>query len=145
MPTIGIVVAFLQFYEREGVRAIAVDFIRTGETEGRLPAEISGGHEQIHGANGIDIKVVIGDRGGFVVRRLGGGVDDEIRSLVSEQIAYAWSVTNVQGVMTITGKRADELLNHRTSRALMPKKLRTHIIVNAHDIPAFAAEYANTR
>src|SRR2546426_211905 len=139
----GVVVPFFQLHQGEGVRAIAIDLIRARKTEWRIPAEVAGRHQHIHGPTGIHIKVLVGDRSRLVMRGLGCCVDDEIGPLVPEQVAYTLPITNVQGMVPIAGEGGEQLLHHGPCRALLAKKLRPHVIVDPDDLPALTAEYAH--
>src|SRR5262245_39982258 len=46
-------------------------------------------------------------------------------------------------MVSVVRKGGNQLLNHRSSRSLIPKKLCAHIIVDPDDIPTLAAEDAN--
>ena len=87
----GIVVALVEFDERQRIGPVTVDLVRAGKTERRFRAEIARGHQHIHGAQRIHVEIVVGDGRGFVMRRLRGGVNDELRPLrVSNTCRTAW-------------------------------------------------------
>ena len=84
----GVVVAFFELSQRQIIRAVAVDFIGAGETERRFLAEIASGNQQVHGAEGIDVKIVVRNSRGLVVRGLGGSVNNELRPLGFQYVAH---------------------------------------------------------
>ena len=59
VQAMGVVIPHIPFHQRQGVRAVAIDLIGTGEAEWCIPAEVAGSHQQVHGTDGIHIKVVV--------------------------------------------------------------------------------------
>ena len=138
----GVVVAPFQLDDRQRIGAIAVNFVRAGEAEGRFGAEIARGHQQIQGGGGVHVEIVIGDRGGFVVRRLGRRMDYKIRPLGGKKIADLLAVADIQVLVTIARTGVDQLLYDRARGALAPEEPGAHVIVDANNLPPLFAKEA---
>lgn len=70
--------ACFEFLECDGIVSGAVNLVRAHVDERRFGAGLAGGFEGIEGADGVGVEIVEGDRGGAVVRRLGGSVDGDV-------------------------------------------------------------------
>ncbi len=100
---IGVVPAGFQFGEGDGVGAVAIDLVGGHVDEGRLRVGLAGGFKQVERADGVGIEVVERNGGGAVVRRLGGGVDDGIRTESGEQVEHALAVADIEFVVVEGG------------------------------------------
>ncbi len=97
---VGVVPAGVQLGQSNGIRPVTIDLIGGHVDEGGFRAGLAGGFEEIQGSNGIGVKVVKRDRGGAVVRGLGGGVDDGIGPQGLQQGEHAGTVADVELVVS---------------------------------------------
>ena len=139
----GVVVALVEFDQRQVIGPIAVNLVRAREAERRLPAKIACGHQQVHGAERIHIEVVVGNSRCFVMGRLGGRVNDEFRPLGIENLPDGLPIAYIDGQVAVTGQRPPQLLHHRMRRALLAEKLPAHIVIDSHNLPAFRGKLAD--
>src|ERR1035438_7391522 len=99
-------------------------------------------HQHIHRAHGVDVEIVVGNRRGFVVRRLCGRVDDEVRPLAGEQIAHALAVADVEIEVTVAGNGIHQVADYRARGARRAEELLPHVVIDANYVPAFAGQQA---
>ena len=130
------------FNERQGVGAVAVDLVGAGEKEGRLRAELAGGFQQDQGAVGVDGEV--GDRllGRPVVRRLGGGVDDQIDicAVFLEQAVDPLCAADVDIAVAVVLERRFELFPVPPGRPVLAEEILPHIVIDADDIESLCVK-----
>jgi hypothetical protein len=132
--------AFFQFDERQAVRRVAINFVRGSENKNRFGAKLPRGFEQVQRADGVHAKVRVRIARGPVVRRLRGRVDDErdVRAELFEKIFHGCAVADVEIVVLVIGKFADEFLAVAERRSLLAEKPLAQVVVNADDFVAFA-------
>ena len=140
---VGVVPALFEFLQRQVIRTIAVDLVGAGEAERRILAEVARRHQHVHGADGVDVEIVVGNGGGLVVRRLRGGVDDEIGPLGVEQIAHPLAIANVEIGMAVVRHGIDQVAHHLAGRAGGSEELLPHVVIHAHHAPAVLGEHAD--
>src|SRR2546422_8847882 len=56
---VSVVIPLLQLGQRDLVRAVSINFVRRSKAQRRFAAKVTGGDENIHGAAGIDVKIVV--------------------------------------------------------------------------------------
>jgi hypothetical protein len=91
----GVVVSFLQFHQRQRVRAVAVDFIGAGEAERRVAAEVPRRNQKVHRPHGVHVEILVRNGSGFVMGWLRRGMNDELGPLPLQEIANALPVADV--------------------------------------------------
>ena len=124
----------LKFLERDGIGAVAVDFIRRHMDERRLGACSAGGLEHVQGPDSIRIKIIERNGRSPVMTGLGRGVDDGIRLYLGNQINDSLSVTNIKFVMDETLDIALETLLIPSGIALGAEKDGSLIVVDSMDL-----------
>ncbi len=67
--------------------------------ERRFGGGLAGGFEEVERADGVGVEIVEGNRGGAIVRRLGGGVNDDVRLHRFHEGEDAGAVADVEFVM----------------------------------------------
>ncbi len=139
----GIVVALVEFDERQIVGPITVDLIRARKTEWRFPAEIARRHQHVHGAQGIHVEVFVGNGRRFVVGRLRGGVNDELRPFGVAHLPHGLPVADIDGQVPVTRQHRLQFAHDRIRRPLLAEELPAHIVVDPHNLPAFGRKLAD--
>ena len=138
----GIVVipARVEFAERDGIWAIAVNFVRGHVDERRLGASLAGGFEEVQRADGVSVEVIKGNRSRAIVRGLRGGVDDDVGFDFCDKIENALPVANVQFVVGEAWDEVSEAFLVPTRVALGAKKGRALVVVHPMDGTALPGE-----
>jgi hypothetical protein len=98
------------------------------------------GREQVQGADGVDVEVVVGDVGGAVVRRLRGGVDDRAGAQFLEQFLNARAVADVELVVDEAGEGLLEAALVPAGVAGGAEKRGALVVVEAVDVVAEVGE-----
>jgi len=138
----GIVVipTCVEFAEGDGIWPIAVNFVRGHVDEWRLGAGLPSGFEEVQRADGVGVEVVKRNRSRAVVRRLGGGVDDDVGLDFGHEIKDALTVTDVEFVVGEAGDDVGEAFLVPACVALRTKKCRALVVVHPVDGAALAGE-----
>ena len=76
------------------------------------------------------------------MRRLCGGVDDEVGPLGGEQIADTLAVANIEIQMAVAGNGIHQIADHGAGGAGRAEELLPHIVIDADHVPAFARQQA---
>lgn len=129
-----------EFLEADGVRAVAIDFVRAHVRKhagGHMQAR---GFEQIQGADGVDIKIIERARGGEVVARLRGGVDEQLGFQGFEERGDRLAIADVEFVVVKIFVRGEQAALIPAGVAARTEKVRAHVVVHAMHFPAKAAE-----
>ena len=138
----GIVVipARVEFAERDGIWPIAVNFVRGHVDERRLGAGLAGGFEEVQCADGVGIKIIKRNRRCAVVRRLGGGVDDDVGLDFGNEVENALPVADVEFVVGEAWDEVGEAFLVPARVALGSKKCRALVVIHSVDGTALAGE-----
>jgi hypothetical protein len=140
----GVVVALVEFDQRQVIGPVAVDLVRAGKAEGRFPAEIARRYQQVHGAQSVHVEIVVGNGRRFVVGRLRGGVNDKLRPFAFEYLPDRLAVPDIDWQVPVMRQGCHQFLYNRVRGALRAKELPAHIVVDPDDFPAFGRELADT-
>ena len=105
---VGVVPAGIQFDERDLVGRVAVHLVRAHVHERRFRNGPTRRFEEVERADGVGIKVVEGDGGSAVVRRLRGGMHDGIGLDVGHEPQDAIAVAQVEFVVREGPQRGGE-------------------------------------
>ena len=133
---IGVVPAGFEFGQSNGVRPVAIDLVGGHVDEGRFRAGLAGGFQQIKGTNSVGVEVIERDRGGAVVRRLGGGVDDRVGPHLAQEGEDALAVADVEFVMNESvAEGFGEATLVPASVALRAEEHGALVVVHAMDFP----------
>ena len=87
-------------------------------------------------------KVMVTGSGGLIVRRLRGGMDDEVWAFRLQKIAHALAVANVEILVTVTGQGGHKVLHDGAGGAGRSKELLAHVVIHTHYAPTFFGECA---
>src|SRR5581483_9708176 len=127
------------------IRTIAVNLIRARETKRRVPAEIAGGDKKVQRPNGVDIEIVIRDRGCFIMRRLSRRVNNEIGPRLFQTPANPVAIANIQIEMTVIGNRFPQVRHDGLRISLRTEEYLALIVIDADYIPALLRQDLNAR
>ena len=137
---VGVIPARGEFLQRDAVGGVAVNLVRAHVHERRLRRGLAGGLEHIQRADRVGVEVIERDRGGAVVARLGGGVDDDGRLDLLDEGEDAGAIADIELVV-------DEALQFLGEAVLVPTRvtLRTEkhgalVVVHAMDGVALSGE-----
>ena len=100
----------------------------------------TGSFQQVERAGGIGIEVIKRNRGGAVVRGLGGRVDDDVRTHGRDHIQNSRAVPDVDFVVGVVRDGFGEPALVPTGIALRAKKYRALVVVQAVNAAALAGE-----
>jgi hypothetical protein len=78
--------------------------------------------------------------GRAIVRRLRGGVDDQVRPHFVEQRQHALAVPNIERRMPVTGDLLAQVLEHPTGVALRPEENGPMIVVDPVNLESLVSE-----
>ena len=112
------------------VRSIAINFIRAHMHKGRLGTGLAGGFEKVKRPNSIRIEIVERNRGGAIVRGLGGGVDDYGWAHRFNEGEDASAVADIQFVVNKTLQLGGESALIPARVALGPEKSSALVVVH---------------
>jgi len=101
--------------------------------ERRFRAKLAGAFDEIECPDRIDVEIIEGNAGSQIVRRLGGGVDDDGRLKGLDQTKDTGSISNVQFMVTEAREVANEPLLVPAGVALRAEKRFALIVVDAMD------------
>ena len=128
-----------QLSQRQEVRAVAVDLVGRREDEGRVGLVTSRGFEQVQRSVRVDGEVRERLRRRPVVRRLCGGVDDELER---RRVLPKDPVDGV-GVANVEVERAElsricllEAPRLRTGRGGLAEEIGPHVVVDSEHVVA---------
>jgi hypothetical protein len=76
--------------------------------EGRFRTELAGGFQHVERAEGIDLEIEERNSRGTVVRRLGSGVDDQIRTFFFHDTKHRFAIADVNSFMLVAGNFASQ-------------------------------------
>jgi len=98
--------------------------------ENSIGAVYSAGFKQIQGSNSVYIEVVKGTLCCQIVTRLGGGVQDEVETILREESSYSFSITDIYFVMGEMSARFFEPLAIPGCIPFGAEEIGAHIIVS---------------
>jgi hypothetical protein len=101
---------------------------------------LPGGFEQVERADGVRVEVVERDRGGAVVARLSGGVNDGVGLQFGEQLDGAGPVADVEFVMLKRAERRFKPPLVPAGVARLPEEDGPLVVVDAVNSPAKGVE-----
>ncbi len=122
----------------EFVGRVAVDFVGAQVDKRAFRAGAACGFEQVERADGVGVEVGERDRGGAVVRRLGGGVDDGVGLQIGEQREDAVAVAHIDLVVRERLVRVLEALLVPARVAFGTEEDGALVVVDAADEPALS-------
>ncbi len=128
-----------KFAQRDAVGPVPVDFVGRHVDERRLGTGSPGGFEKMQRSKRIHFEIEKGNGGGAVMRRLRGGVDDQVRAHFIEQRQHALAVPNVERGVPIAGDLPAQVLEHPTGIALRPEENRAMVVVDAVNLESLDA------
>ena len=76
------------------------------------------------------------------MRRLRGGVDDEVGPLAGHQIAHALAVAYIEIEVAVAGNGLHQVAHHGACRTRRAEELLAHIVIDADYLPTFAGQQA---
>ena len=135
-----VVPASLELDERDAIRRVPVHLVRRQKDERRLGGVPARGLEQVERADRVHVEVVEGPAGGEVVRRLGGGVDDEVGLVSSDERVHAVAVPQVEVVVREALRLRPQAREVRCGIAEVTEEVAAHVVVDAVDVPAALVE-----
>src|SRR5260221_13113968 len=98
----GVVVSRLQLLQWNLVWRVAVNLIGAHYYENLVAAVLTGSFQQIDGPKRVNFKIENGNIAGFVVRRLCGAMDDQVKTIGLEQVIERIAITNIDaGVLKL--------------------------------------------
>jgi len=100
----------------------------------------AGGFQQIHGSKRVDFEIQYGDIPGFIMRRLGSAVNDQVEFVRPKQGFERGSIANVRiEVRKIPGLVAKAFPIPRRI-TLLAEKHASHIVVDANHLMSLAVK-----
>jgi hypothetical protein len=130
---VGIVPARFQFGQSQRIGTVAIHFVGRHMNEGRFGTGAARRFEEVKRSKRIHFEIEKGNGGGPVVRRLGGGVNDEGRLQFGDQVQNGVAVPNVQRFVAVTRNFGLELAEHPTGVALGSEEDCPVIAVDSRD------------
>ncbi len=129
-----------EFLETNRVGAVAINFVGAHVREHDFGHVTARGFEQIQRADGVHVKIIERARGGEIVARLRGGVNEQCWFQRGNQFVRARAVADVEFVMLkiFVGGKQTALIPARV--AARAKKVGAHVVVHAVNFPAELAE-----
>src|SRR5579871_4166229 len=77
------------------------------------------------------------------MRRLSGAMDDEAGALAGDEVANRRTIPNIKVLVPVSRESRNQVLDYRLDRGGWSEQPGSGVVVNAHDIPAFAAQGAH--
>ena len=108
--------------------------------ERRFGAETPGGLQQVQSAQCIDLEVEERNGGGAIVRRLGGGVNDQVRPKFLDQGQHRVPVADIERGMAVVGHLAPQAFEDPTGIAFRTEEDGAMIAVDAGYAKALTGE-----
>ena len=108
--------------------------------ERRFGAETPRGLQQVQSPQRIDLEVEERNGGGAVVRRLGGGVQDEVRPEFFHQRQHSVAVAYIERGMPVAGHFAPQAFQNPTGIAFRTEEDCAMVTVDACDAEALTGE-----
>jgi hypothetical protein len=131
----------LEFLESDPIRCIAVYFIRAHVDERRFRRRLPRRFEQIERTDRVRVEIVERNGSSAIVRRLRGGVDDDIRADGLQQGEDARAIADIEFMVNETFELVDQPVLVPTRVALRAEEDRSLIVVHAVDsVSKFARE-----
>ncbi len=98
--------------------------------------------QEIQRAAGVHVEVVERAVLGEVVRRLRGGVDDELGTETCDQVAHRRAIPDVERVVREVLRDAAQAGEVPARVAVGPEEVAPHVVVDAVDLPAAVSKNA---
>jgi hypothetical protein len=96
--------------------------------------------EQVHRPHRVHIKIHQRDLGCLVMRRLRGAMDDRVELVLTEQSKDVLAVPDIEIEVLELVRRLEETIAVPRRIALLTKKDRTHVVVDADNLVPLAVE-----
>ena len=137
---VGILPARFHLLHRDGVGPVAVYLISRHVNERRFGAGTPGGLQQVQSPQRIDLEVEERNGGGAIVRRLGGGVNNEVRPKFLDQGQHPVPVADIERGMAVAGHLAPQSFEDPTGIAFGTEEDSAMIAVDAGHAEALTGE-----
>ena len=148
-PVIAVVLRQLQpgrqVLQRQPVGRVAVDLVGRAEDERRVRAMRPGRLEQVQGAVRVDAEVGLRLARRPVVRRLRGGVHDDLDRgcVLGEQALHALGIPDVELVRAELGVGPPQLLGDGCGRRVRAEECAAHVVLDPDDVEALRHQVAH--
>ena len=137
---IGIVQTRGELFKRNPIGPVSVNFVGRHVDERRFGTGSPCRFQQMQRPERIHLKIEKRNGGCTVMRRLCGGMDNQIRAYFIEQGQYALTIANVQRGMPVIGDFLVQALDHPTGVALRPEENRAMVVIDTVNLELLASE-----
>lgn len=137
---VAVIPARGEFFPRDGVGPVPVNFIRAHVDENGIPGILARCFQQVQRATGIDVEIIERPAGGQVVAGLGSGMNDERWFQFRHELGDFRSIANIEFEMLKGGPGVTQSLLIPASISLRAEEIAAHVVVDAKDAPIARGE-----
>src|SRR5580698_10573544 len=129
-----------QLAHRNAIGPVAIDFVGRHVDEWRFGTGPAGGFQKVQRPQRIDFEIQKWNRGGAVMGRLRGGVDDQVRTYFAQQGEHAVAVADIERRVVIAGNVLTQAIQNPTGVALGTEENRAMIVVDSVNLESLTSE-----